>query len=401
MSDESIKVYILDLGRKFLYARYRDPVSGKLVTRSTGKTTKKEALKFAGNWEQELRTGKYKPRSLIGWDEFRERYESEVLPGLAKNTRAKVGGIFNKLEKHVAPLKLAAVTATLLSKYWTKLRDEGARENTIRGHAAHLKAALRWAEKMKLIPNCPEFNLPKRTKGSKLSRGRPITGEEFDRLIAAVPLVVGEVAAPAWRHLLTGLWWSGLRLGEALILDWNRPDTIHVDLTGKYPVLKILGEYQKSGEDQVLPIAPEFGKLLLDTPDGERDGLVFKLVDRNGRPYTPPIWDASTIIAKIGKKSGVIVDHTKKKYASAHDLRRSFGLRWGSRILPADLKDLMRHADISTTMKYYAVGEAQSRSDTIWGAVGEKAPSKATSQREGDQEQPQPQEQPSESPGNG
>jgi len=42
-----------------------------------------------------------------------------------------------------------------------------------------------------------------------------------------------------------------------------------------------------------------------------------------------------------------------KKFASAHDLRRAFGQRWAIRIMPTVLRELMRHADISTTMKYY------------------------------------------------
>lgn len=47
------------------------------------------------------------------------------------------------------------------------------------------------------------------------------------------------------------------------------------------------------------------------------------------------------------------------KYGSAHDLRRAFGLRWSRRIMPAVLKELMRHEDIGTTMKYYVGTEAE------------------------------------------
>ena len=53
-------------------------------------------------------------------------------------------------------------------------------------------------------------------------KGRPITGEEFDRMLAKVPEVVGDAAAESWRHYLRGLWWSGLRLAESLELFWER-----------------------------------------------------------------------------------------------------------------------------------------------------------------------------------
>jgi len=60
---------------------------------------------------------------------------------------------------------------------------------------------------------------------------------------------------------------------------------------------------------------------------------------------------------KIGEKAGVVVKLTEKKgeavkeIASAHDLRRAFGFRWSRRVMPTVLRELMRHADISTTMK--------------------------------------------------
>ena len=54
-----------------------------------------------------------------------------------------------------------------------------------------------------------------------------------------------------------GLWWSGLRLGEALNLYWDRPDKLCVDLTGSRPMLRIVAELEKGGRDRLLPIAPE------------------------------------------------------------------------------------------------------------------------------------------------
>ena len=43
----------------------------------------------------------------------------------------------------------------------------------------------------------------------------------------------------------------------------------------------------------------------------------------------------------------------KTKYASAHDLRRSFGDRWAKRVMPAVLQKLMRHESIETSMGFY------------------------------------------------
>ena len=74
------------------------------------------------------------------------------------------------------------------------------------------------------------------------------------------------------------------------------------------------------------------------------------------------------VISAIGKKAGVIVNKTTGKYASAHDLRRSFGTRWASRVKPATLQLLMRHRSIETTLKYYVDQDADDVADELWRA---------------------------------
>jgi len=56
------------------------------------------------------------------------------------------------------------------------------------------------------------------------------------------------------------------------------------------------------------------------------------------------------------------------KYASAHDLRRSFGERWATRVMPVVLQELMRHESIDTTMRYYVGRSAQSTAKLLWQA---------------------------------
>lgn len=52
------------------------------------------------------------------------------------------------------------------------------------------------------------------------------------------------------------------------------------------------------------------------------------------------------------------------------DLRRSFGGRWAARATPQVIKELMRHALIETTMKYYVVRNTQSSATVLWDALG-------------------------------
>lgn len=56
------------------------------------------------------------------------------------------------------------------------------------------------------------------------------------------------------------------------------------------------------------------------------------------------------------------------KCASAHDLRRSFGERWASRVMPQVLMVLMRDESIETTMRYYVGRNAQTTAEVLWQA---------------------------------
>jgi len=47
-------------------------------------------------------------------------------------------------------------------------------------------------------------------------------------------------------------------------------------------------------------------------------------------------------------------------------VRRNFGFRWSRRIMPPELRELMRHADISTTMQYYVGQDAESTAAALW-----------------------------------
>lgn len=189
--------------------------------------------------------------------------------------------------------------------------------------------------------------------------------------LATIAWANGPEAAPSWERYLRGLWLSGLRLAESLELCWDRDDKLCVDLSGKRPVLRIPAELEKGNKDRLLPMAPEFAEFPLATPEAERTGYVFNPVaERVHADRLTPL-RVCHIVSKIGRKAGVKV-MTKAdggvKYASAHDLRRSFGERWSSRVMPQVLMELMRHESMETTLKFYVGRNAQSTADVLWAA---------------------------------
>jgi len=171
-----------------------------------------------------------------------------------------------------------------------------------------------------------------------------------------------------------------LRIGESLDLYWNRDDCIagdclEVRLDGQRPLLVIPADLEKGNEDRLLPMAPEFASLLELVPKDDRKGRVFEFHNRRtGEVTTVGKQWASKLAVEIGKKARVMVNPKTQKCASAHDLRRAFGQRWAARVMPQILMQLMRHSDISTTMKYYVGSEAQATADVLWDAVEKAEP---------------------------
>ena len=81
---------------------------------------------------------------------------------------------------------------------------------------------------------------------------------------------------------------------------------VSVDLCGHRPAFRIRAEGQKSGQDEVLPMTPDFVEWLLATyPKTERTGRVFKLLDLQTKTPLAPR-RVSVIVAKIGRKARVV-----------------------------------------------------------------------------------------------
>ncbi len=376
--------------------------------------------------------GQHGPAARMNWADFREYHERHCLSAMKEKSVDAYVCALNVYEGFHKPERLSDITAARITAWHTHLRGEGKAEATIGTYTRHLKATLNWAHRQGLLAVVPKIVMPKRVKGAKVMKGRPITTEEFERMLFAVPKVVGPEAVLSWKHYLRGLWWSGLRLGESLILEWsgNTPGALLVDFTGRRPMLRIPAESEKGGQDRLLPIAPEFAEFLEQTPEAERRGRVFKLVgSRWGDARMQADW-VSRVVCNIGRTAGVVVDQRekrlvvdaragkakgtpekpakgkrrkaapdaddgiKRKYASAHDLRRAFGLRWSSRVMPAILQQLMRHESIETTMRYYVGRDANATADVLWEAVESSKSNKTGnnsphSRIEGAEEKPQ------------
>lgn len=345
---------------------YVDHVTGEDVTKSARTSDVRQAERAASKWESELEECGPVKRAM-SWDEFRVYYEDNHLVAKSAKTRSLTATAMNSMERSVGkPKRLDLIDSQLIARLvadWRKLKIG---ETTIAAYLRHLRAAMGWAHKMQLIRQRPQFVMPSKTS-TRFMRGRPITVKEFRQLLRAC-----RVARPKdwrqWVRFYRGLWLSGLRLDEAVKLSWTDPP-LRVDLDGgKYPRLVIHAAGQKSRRDEVAPIAPDFAKWLSRTPAEKRVGLVLPLFSTLGKNRT--LRNSSKIgnyLSDIGEASKVVVND-KGKFASAHDMRRSFGTRWAAKVKPLALKRLMRHTSIETTLRYYVDQDADDVAEELWGS---------------------------------
>jgi integrase len=141
-------------------------------------------------------------------------------------------------------------------------------------------------------------------------------------------------------------------------------------------MLRIQAASQKSRQFQVLPLAGDFCELLLSVPIADRRGFLFNLVPQRGEDHGDRmlLHHVSKMISRFGKAAGVMVG--PEKFASAHDLRRSFGQRWARKVSVNELRHLMRHRDIKTTATFYLAldAEATARAARVGNTIGNGRP---------------------------
>lgn len=293
--------------------------------------------------------------TLITWAEFRLRYEAEWLAGMSYGSRQGWRQAVSHFEELCKPKLLADVGKSMLSKYRGALEAKKLSPASVRSYYAALRAGLGWAESMDLIDSVPTIRHRGRGHAARARRERVPTLEEFERMVKVTP-DVRKRDAREFQAFMRGLWHSGLRISELNRMRWDRHADLRVELAGPLPLIVVAK--QKNARESYLPAPPEFWALV-DRPGVVRRGHVFPIAGRWGDQMTTTAIGRG--ISDIGKKAGVIVDATKGKCCTAHDLRAAYLTRVTSTagVTQSQAQTLARHADPKTTAVYYVRHEAE------------------------------------------
>jgi integrase len=337
MSEKRVTVWVQRFkDRPTLMLQWMDPDTGKRKSKSAGTADEKEAEQARADLEYELAHGRYQEASRMSWERFRELFEAEYLPHCRPNTRDNYHETFNLFERLCPVARLRSVTERTISAFAAALKQqpgyggEPMKPSTIKVRLQFLHTALQWAADQKLIPACPRFPAVKVPK----KKPQPVPAESFERLVAKAP------DAQTRAFLLCG-WLAGLRLNEALALEWEPCDGApHLDVARNRIVLP--ARFVKAVEDQWVPLDPVLREALEALPrQGKR---VFRFVGEDGRPVGDVA--VSNRVVALARLAGVRL--------TMRTLRKGFGCRYAGKAPAQVLQKLMRHASLRTTMDYYA-----------------------------------------------
>ena len=387
------KVRIAHANGRPIQLRYRCPVKKREVRISTNTYDGAEAKRQKKELEAKLLLGIQPSKRNtptrgphMPWEEFRDAYTTIQLVGVRNKSAKDAESRLDISERILKPRILADVanSEALTQLQCGLLAGQESRygrrrsPHTVKGYMGAVLASLNWASLQGWIDSVPRI---RPVKVSKLRRmkGRPITGEEFERMLAVTPKVVGDKATESWRYLLRGLWSSALRIDELMHVSWDIPHTIIPEWprTG-YPVLILPAQWQKNDTEEAIPLLSWFEDVLNETSEQDRTGWAFEpaslqtRIGRKAQHGRPTAEWVGKVVSAIGKTAGVVVTpeneakETPAKFASAHDLRRSCAERLlEAGVPPVLIARVLRHASWETTRKHYAPGDVQKAAGTL------------------------------------
>ena len=122
------------------------------------------------------------------WVQFREEFSDNYLAHYSNSYARNVEGSLNVIEELMSPDTLTRITQKWLARLHLLAKKREVSPYTVKKYFQHLQTAMNWAKEQSIINSVPSF--PKQARqahrGGKHMKGRPVTGEEFDRMLAIV-----------------------------------------------------------------------------------------------------------------------------------------------------------------------------------------------------------------------
>lgn len=275
-------------GSRFLYIQYYGP-NGKPIQESSKSVSQMVALKLLRKRQGEVANGIFTVdvrntsyeniRALLIADYKAKKNKSLLVRSDGTQT---ICGL-DHLDGYFSGWQAMRITTDVLRDYNTKKQAEKLDAPTVNRHFALLRRMMRLAWRESKLREPPYFPMNRENPPRKGF----VTDGQFQKIRSHLPTVL-------W-PLVTFLYFTGVRLGEALLAVWPQ-----VNLDRKE--IRLEGEQTKSGSPRIAPLTDELVGML--KKQFRTDGLVF--CSTNLRKA----WKNATQLAGC---PGIVI----------HDLRRS------------------------------------------------------------------------------
>ncbi len=332
---------------------WRDPKGRRrMKNMGSGANAKRLAKKEAERIAAELLTGNYESNDKIGWGKFRGEYEALIIARKASRTLDSVQNSLDHFEELCKPAYVNQIDARTIDDFITKRRDQRGKKKgskcspaSVNADLRNLKAALRKAAEWGYLDRVPKIVFEREPQ--KVPRF--VTPEHFALMFQACEHAElpdhGDVSqCHWWRGLLTLLWLTGWRIGEALAL--RRED---LDLDARTALTRF--ETNKGKRDFETPLHPAVIDQLTPVCSDRVSGSIF-FWNRHRRQL-------DTEFHRLQAKAGIRLtcarshQHTDACHCYGfHDLRRAFATINAGKLQGDILQKLMRHQSFSTTQRY-------------------------------------------------
>jgi len=236
--------------------------------------------------------------------------------------------------------------------------------STIDSAMATLWSMISWGQDQELIP---DFRRPRKRRGKEEKRkeargGRSLTLEEVERMEAAIPIACKSYERPEeFKAAMRVMLYTGMRLSEVWDFRWEPKVGYHFPVLLDTSAAAIeFSDTQKNGRTELVPVTNEAVNYLRSyrkTRTGASP-YVCRTIGKRGEHKTAN--RLGRVLSEAGKLARIVVkryakkEHIKVKYASAHDLRRTFATRLQDDLSIKEKQKLTRHSDAATLLDHYA-----------------------------------------------
>jgi integrase len=295
-------------------------------------------------------SGVYKGITGISYEDF----VAEHLERVSKGSYYEHDYALRKFGEVCEPKDLTVIDYSMIEAFVKCREAEGVSPYTLNKNLRSLQSAFGKAVKRGYIKVCPINKDNRRDLFVSEPETNPVvlSDAEFKTVLAACP-------DDTWRTMCKIACHTGLRRNEVVFLKWDQVDFENEVLT----VCNVEDHRTKSGKIRTVPMNQEIIDALTEAMllAPEKNPFVFRcnMTEHN----------FSHRLARIVIDAGYYtVDDKGKKHNkfSFHDLRRTFGTNLANKgISPKVLQELMGHAKLETTMKYYVNANMEQKKQAV------------------------------------